>query len=98
MAEPIDIGDELRINMTWSVGGVPTDPTTVTLRVRKPDGTATDYPYSPSSGIIVHDSAGVYHAPLIPDASGLWRLKSTGTGAAAGVKQVTFYVQEDRTL
>jgi hypothetical protein len=46
-----------QLSNTFTVNGVPTDPTTVTLTVTTPSGVATDY----TGGALVHTGgAGVY--------------------------------------
>lgn len=89
-----NVGDVERVSATNIVNdlGVPTDPTTLTLKVLAPgDLTVTTYTY-PTDPIIVKDSTGNYHADLPLDASGTWRYDWQGTGAAAFSEGGKFYV------
>lgn len=70
--------------------GKNTDPATVTLKVKAPDGTVSTYTYA--NGEVVRDEQGVYHRNVTVDAAGKWsyRFVATGGGQAAGEK--TFIV------
>jgi hypothetical protein len=92
MANIYQPGDTVRLSTTFLIEEVETDPTTVALTVRAPDGTETSESYNP--GDIVKDSTGVYHLDLEVDAAGLWAWKWTGTGAVAGIDEGTFTVEE----
>lgn len=63
--------------------GVLTDPTIVTLTIRKPDGTETAYTASP----VVHDGAGLYHADIPLTMAGRWLWKWNGDGAVVAVAE-----------
>lgn len=85
------VGDMIRLETTFLIDNTPTDPTTVVLVVNKPDGSQTTYTYT--VGVtIVRDSAGAYHADILVDQAGDWAWKWTGTGAATGVDEGSFYV------
>lgn len=82
-----DQGDVWAPQATFTVGGTPTDPTTITLRVKQPDGTVTVYgPYDGNTGGsgIIRESAGVYTPAIVLDDAGYWFARWEGTGAAAG--------------
>ena len=74
--------------------GTDTDPTGVTLRVKKPDGTTTVYTYQGSPGLF-REATGRYYASITFDQGGVWTWKLAGTGAVAEAAQGFFYVQED---
>lgn len=82
MAE-VNIGDLQRVSATniTNAAGVVTDPTTLTLKVMKPDATVDTYVY-PTDPIIVKDSVGNYHADIDVDSAGRWAYSWEGTGAA----------------
>lgn len=83
MAEEINIGDIRRVSAAiTNDAGAPTDPTTLVLKVRKPDAVVTTYTYLVDV-ILVKDSTGNYHADLPLDQTGRWRYDWVGTGAAA---------------
>jgi hypothetical protein len=89
---PFYPGSTVTIPGTFRVGTTLTDPTTVTLRIREPDGTTTSYLFPAAP--VIHDSTGEYHADVVVDASGLWGWEWVGTGAAAAVDDGTFYVEQ----
>lgn len=88
-----DLGDPATPAAAFALAGVPTDPTTVTATVRKPDGTDTDY----SAGSIIHDGVGAYHLELTADQAGRWEYKFVGAGAVNDVQTGRFYVAPDPT-
>lgn len=83
-------GDPVVLTNTFSVSGTPTDPTTVTLAVTGPDGTADTYDYALAE--ITRSSAGVYTKTITTDEPGTWVYKWTGTGTAADVADGSFHV------
>lgn len=89
-----ELGDIARLNVSFTVSGVLTDPTTITAKVLKPDGTSTTY----TVGSMIHVSTGVYYLDVTCTASGRWTYKYVGTGAAADVGTGEFYVNEDPTV
>lgn len=98
MAEEINIGDIRRVTGTWTVGGVPTDPTAVKLYVRKPDTTtAIENTYQGAATyVITRVSAGVFRADIPLDAAGIWRYEWEGTGAAQADEEGAFMVEPRR--
>lgn len=91
-----DIGDQVRLtsNLT-NLSGTLTDPTTVTLRVRKPDGVATDYTYA--GGAVTKSSTGVYYRDVDIDQAGEWNYRWSGTGTLVVAEEGQFYVRPRRT-
>jgi hypothetical protein len=87
-------GQPITLDTTVRVAGVLTDPTTLALTIRRPDG--TDLPaYTYNPGPVVRDSAGVYHCDVpaadIP-AVGHYQDKWVSTGTGAGVRASAFDV------
>jgi hypothetical protein len=81
MTTTIYPGQAVRFSNTFTVGGTPTDPDTVTLTVTGP-GEATDYVYLTDPEVI-RTGDGAFYADIVLTAgtwSGLW----VGTGAASG--------------
>lgn len=75
----------------FSVAGVATDPTTVTLVVTDPTGTSTTY--TQAGGDFTHTPAsGIYSIDIPCTAAGIWRYVWTGTGAASDVVAGTWTV------
>jgi hypothetical protein len=88
---------EYNLNATWeptvtfTVGGVATDPTTVTLTVIPPDKGVDTYTYA--GGTVTKDSAGVYLKQITLDQRGVWYCKYDGTGACQASVEGTITVR-----
>lgn len=78
-----NVGDLQRVSATniTNAAGAVTDPTTLSLEVKKPGADLITYDY-PDDPIIVKDSVGNYHADLDLDTVGRWRYAWVGGGAA----------------
>lgn len=88
-----DVGDTWTPQATFTVGGTPTDPTTITVKVRNAAGTiSTIGPVDGSTGGsgIVRVSAGVFNTVIPITASGYWAANFTGTGTAAASEDHEF--------
>ncbi len=86
-----DIGDVVKVTATFTTDGVPTDPTTVSLKVKKPGSDLVTYVYG--EGVIVRDSAGVYHAEISPSKAGFHYYRWLSSGIAAAAEEGIFYVR-----
>ena len=93
---------EVRITALAEVGGVATDPTTVTLKIRKPDDTVLTFTYPAD---IIKDSTGNFHydymPPTIaadPEAIGKYHWRWDGTGSVKASDEGTFRVIESKVL
>lgn len=78
MSREYDLNDTGSPTVTFTVDGTLTDPTTVTLTVRKPSGTTTSYTYAAAA--VSRISLGVYRKNLTLDERGVWLFTFTGTG------------------
>lgn len=93
-----DIGDQVRISGVFTnAAGTATDPTTVTLKLLRPDGTVTTLVYL-TDVELVRDSAGNYHADVIPVAgeNGIWWFRWAATGAVQAADEQAFFVRPSR--
>lgn len=88
MSETFDVGDGIRAEARFAVAGVLTDPTAVAVEVRDPAGTVT----TPTP---VHDGVGEYSLDLVPDASGVWVVRFTATGAVTAVVEQAYQVRPE---
>lgn len=72
-----DTGDLVPLTFTFrDAAGTLTNPTTVALSIRDPDGVVTTpTPTNASAGVYIHD--------LTPTKAGLWEYRVVGTGAVA---------------
>lgn len=102
-----DIGDLVTL---WAVfrneAGTQTAPTTVTLTIRKPDGTVEEATVvaveageetqaEAATGETLSGVTGVYKAEIGVTQSGTWRGRWDGDGAVQEVGEVRFYVRPD---
>lgn len=85
----IPLGATRRLSTTFAVGGVATDPTSVTLTVTDPAGTATVYTYSDT---VSKAGTGEFYKDLEFASSGIWAWRWEGTGSAAQVDEGTLTV------
>lgn len=92
MPGPYDIGDRVTLDVTFTnAGGTATSPTTVTLQVTPPGGTATTV--SNSAG-----ATGVYTATYDPTVAGIHYYRWAGTGALVVAEEGQFHVRPRRVL
>jgi uncharacterized protein YfaS (alpha-2-macroglobulin family) len=78
-----------------SAAGAAVDPTTVTFRARKPDGTLITYVYG-TNAELVRDSTGNYRVDVSADAAGRWAYRFEGTGSAPSAAERLFRVEASR--
>ena len=90
MADRFVVGDTVTLTNTFKVAGTATDPTTVSLVVTDPAGTATTYTYAGAT--ITKTSTGLYAKNITASATGIWSYTWTGTGTAADVENGSFDV------
>jgi len=83
-------GGAIRVQATFAVGGVNTDPTTVTLKVKSPDGSVSTYTYE--LGEVTKSAEGIYNKEITPNAVGKWWYRWIGTGTAAGVAETSITI------
>lgn len=91
MADRFVVGDTVTLTNTFAVSGTATDPTTVSLVVTDPAGTATTYTYAGAT--ITKSSTGVYTKNVTASTAGIWSYAWTGTGTAADVASSSFVVE-----
>lgn len=84
-------GDLPHLTAAFTVDGVATDPTTVTLVVEAPDGTTVTYLYG-TDAIPVREGTGLYSADVPALAVGRWEYRWSGTGTAAGASEGSFAI------
>ncbi len=96
-----DIGDTATAAMSFLVDGAATNPTTVTAKVTKPDGTTDAYVYGTDSEL-TRPSTGNYELELDldydTDAVGIWYIQWRGTGACKVVEESSLTVRTPHVL
>jgi len=88
-----DVGDEVRLTCTFSVSGVNTDPSAVTLLVSDPSANVTTYTYAAD---ITKSATGIYYYDVGVDEAGGWEYRWAGTGTATGAEEARFNVKAQR--
>lgn len=84
------VGILVRIAVDFQDGdGNSADPTTVTLKLRKPDGVLQSETYNP--GNIVKSSVGNYYFDVTVDVMGYWHYRWEGDGTIEAVQEKSFY-------
>jgi hypothetical protein len=84
-----DLGDGPRaIAKFRDFAGVLADPTTVTVKIKKGNGTILPAKVFGTDLAIVKESMGVYHIDLDTDVHGTWTIRWEGTGTVkAAIEQ-----------
>lgn len=104
-----DIGDLVRVGNPSqdaasaafaTLAGTATDPTAVTLDVRKPDATILRYgwPSAGTNGTLTRESAGRFYADVEIDQAGTWRFRLAGTGTVTAASEGSLRVQRQRVV
>lgn len=94
-----NIGDIYPATLAIEVDGTPTDPTTVTLYIKKPGGAYTTSVYNQPAQpyTIVKDSVGNYSVDIALDTAHIWHGEWLTTGPGAGSEEFEFVVHEQVT-
>ncbi len=86
-----DVGDEARVSVDFTdIAGSAADPTTVTLKVKKPSGAMVIYTYADDE--VTKSSTGNYYKDIPLDESGIWLYRWEGTGAVTAAGEGKFEV------
>ncbi len=94
MANTYDKGDKIRISATFQdANGTDMDPTTITVKHKKPDGTVITWVYGTDTEV-VKDAVGKYHADITLDQSGTWLYRFEGTGSVVAAGEEVFHVRK----
>jgi hypothetical protein len=75
--------------VTQVIGGLPVDPSTVTVWLTRPDGVVIDL-----TSVMVHDSVGNFHADYLPTMLGVYTYQYLGVGAAPICAKQQFLVTD----
>jgi hypothetical protein len=87
-----DKGDLVRVKATFTVNAVLTDPTTITLKVKDPEGTVTTYTYA--GGAVSKTSTGLYYKDVSVTNDGMWYYRFEGTGTVQSAGESSFRVRK----
>lgn len=98
MANKYDQGDKVRVKATFTdpfsdPADQVTDPTTVKLSVKKPDGTRTTYTFGTDSEV-EKVSTGVYRSDLTIDQDGEWLYRWFSETTAEAAEEKSFIIND----
>lgn len=82
-------GQTVSMTARFTLDGVLTDPTTITLKVKDPEGTISEYTYALSQ--ITKVSTGIYNKDIALNTPGLWIYRYIATGSVATVGERKIY-------
>jgi len=74
----------------YDLSNAEADPTAISFRLTKPDGSTIAYSYGDPE--LIRDSLGNYHVDIVYDQKGRHIIKWTGTGAVPLVEELEIYV------
>jgi hypothetical protein len=90
-----DIGDQILITATFKVGTTATNPSTITLKIKYPDGTITSH--TGLAGGLTNPSTGTWQYLEAPTMPGIHWYGWTGTGSAAAYEEDRYYIRTNHT-
>lgn len=91
MANIYDVGDSVRLAVSFTKKNVLTDPSTVTVKVQDESGAESDYTYALAE--VTKDGTGQYHKDIYPDKAGTWYYRWEGTGPATAAEEKSFILR-----
>jgi hypothetical protein len=74
-----DKGQKVKLQGTFTLSGVESDPNAISLSVMDPEGAITIYEYSEAE--LTKDDTGIYYAEIIVDKEGIYKYGMVGSGA-----------------
>lgn len=91
----IYVGSLVRLQVTFTnAAAAAADPTAISLKVQKPDGTETTYTYALAE--LMKSGTGIYYRDVTIDAAGAWYYKFAGTGAIVAAAEDSFAVEDSQ--
>lgn len=97
MSEIYASGQLITLSCTFTVSGVPTDPTTVVGTIRFGTASATNYNYPTGTAVgLTRDATGVYHFDFTGVSAGTYYYRFQGTTACVAAEEGSFDVQTSR--
>ncbi len=87
----------VRLTGTFKVSSTLTDPSTITFKMKKPNGVITTFIFN-TDAELVKDSTGVFYVEQKLDLSGDWYYSFEGTGAVKAFEENRFHVKNIKTI
>ena len=96
MAQQYDVGDMIRCSVVFKdLNGTVIDPTTVVLKIKKPNNSLVTYNYLADAELI-KDSVGNYHYDFLITLDGMHTFGWFGSGNMSAVETSTFFVNPSK--
>ena len=76
--DSFEVNQNIKLQGSFTLGGVATDPTEISLKILTPAGTETEYLYSESQ--LTRDGAGIYSLEMVVTQEGVYHYGWVGTG------------------
>lgn len=93
--EEFPFGNELRFKGSFTVGDVPTDPSTVIGAFRHESGAEFAFTYLTDSEV-GRSAVGEFHTDWIPTLTGAWWFGIKGTGFDNAVWEIDFFIRASK--
>ena len=81
MTNHYEVGARIKLQASFTVAGVLTDPTAITLKVKTPSNVITTYTYA--AGQIIKSATGIYYKEIDVVEDGAWHYRWESTGVIA---------------
>ena len=86
-----DIGDKVRLSVTFTVDGVAADPTDVACKYQDPSGNEVEKTFL--AGDVTRSGTGIYYYDVTIDESGTWFYRFEATGNVVGAGENHFRIR-----
>jgi hypothetical protein len=87
----------VRVNVTFALSNVNTDPSVVTAYYKSPTGVITTLVYGVDNALI-KDAAGQYHVDILAQIVGNWFYRFEGSGTLIAANESEFVIQPSQIL
>ncbi len=88
-----DLGDVVRLSVTFTDGGTAVDPGGVTFKIRPPIGDIVTYVYG-TDAALVRTATGAYRLDYEPTVHGTYQWRAAGTSSNKAAGEQTFRVRD----
>lgn len=95
MAERYVEGSQVTITGTYKIDGTVTDPTTVTIKYRSPNGITTTV--GGTAAAVTNPSTGVYKLDIDASVFGTWTYQFAGAGTVVALAE-NFFIIDPKVL
>jgi len=96
MANTYMVGNQIKCQATFTVGGTATDPTTITARVKDPTGTITVYTFALAT--VTKTATGIYNVSVTMNLAGSWWVRWEGTGTVVATEEESVIISDSNVI